>query len=76
MTNGELVRIVTDLVAGGDIRVGEGLDDDQRSEQGAWAQMSVDAAREQVGWTPTYASMHDGVANYVERYRAFLRLQA
>jgi nucleoside-diphosphate-sugar epimerase len=34
--------------------------------------LSVENARAQLGWEPRYASIRDGIAQYVEHHRAFV----
>ena len=34
--------------------------------------LSIESGRTQLGWEPTYRSIRDGLAEYIERYRAFL----
>ena len=34
--------------------------------------LSMENARQQLGWSPRYLDMRDGIAEYVARQRAFL----
>jgi nucleoside-diphosphate-sugar epimerase len=34
--------------------------------------ISIANAKAQLGWTPKYTSLRDGVRQYIEAYRAFL----
>jgi nucleoside-diphosphate-sugar epimerase len=33
--------------------------------------LSVENARTQLGWEPQYASLREGIEQYIEQYRAF-----
>jgi nucleoside-diphosphate-sugar epimerase len=71
-TTSELVEIVREVVPGADISVGEELAPGEDVVVGLRGRLSVDNAREQLGWEPTYGSLRDGVAQYAGQYRAFL----
>ena len=34
--------------------------------------ISIENARQQLGWTPRYASLREGIEEYIASYRAFL----
>jgi nucleoside-diphosphate-sugar epimerase len=34
--------------------------------------LSIANAREQLGWTPKFADLREGIAEYISRYRDFL----
>ena len=34
-------------------------------------QLSIENARSQLGWEPRFGSLRDGIAQYVDHYRAF-----
>ncbi len=71
-TTSELVAIVRDVVPGADVSVGNELGEGEELVVGLRGRVSVDNARAQLGWEPTYGSLHDGVAQYVQQYRSFL----
>ena len=70
-TGGDVGQIVRDLVPGAAIEVGDAWTDDDRAEQVFRGRISVDNAREQLGWQPQFADLKAGVADYVARFRAF-----
>jgi nucleoside-diphosphate-sugar epimerase len=72
VTASEVASIVRELEPSADIEIGEELAESDRFELNIRARLSVDNAREQLGWSPRYLEMRDGVAQYLERYRAFL----
>ena len=72
VTASEVARMVRDLVPGADLEIAGVLSDEDRLELGFRGVLSIENARRQLGWSPRYASVRDGIAEYVERYRAFL----
>lgn len=66
-----VAAIVRELVPEADIEIGEELGPNDRYELNIRGQLSIENARSQLGWAPRYRSMRDGVADYIERYRAF-----
>jgi nucleoside-diphosphate-sugar epimerase len=71
-TTGELAEIVKRLVPGADISVGPGLSDADRLEIRYRGVLSVQNAREQLGYEPQFAALEDGVADYVREYRRYV----
>ena len=71
-TTTEVARIVRELVLGSDVEIGEELSEAERPVVAMRGRLSIDNARAQLGWEPRYGSIRDGIAQYVEHYRAFL----
>jgi nucleoside-diphosphate-sugar epimerase len=68
----DVARIIKDLIPGSRIsisNVSTPLDDMEASFRGI---LSIANAREQLGWTPRFADLREGIAEYVSRYRDFL----
>ena len=72
VTTTEVARIVMELVPGADIEIGEELADAEKPIVELRGQLSIENAREQLGWEPQYGSVRDGIQRYVEDQRAFL----
>jgi UDP-glucose 4-epimerase len=72
VTAAQAAKLVTELVPGADIEIGDVLSADDQVELGFRGVLSIDNARRQLGWEPRYGSLRDGVAEYVATYRAFL----
>lgn len=72
VTTSEVARIVMELVPGADIEIGDELSEAERSIVALRGQLSIENARGQLGWEPAYRSVRDGIARYLEDYRAFL----
>ncbi|MGA2513982.1 MAG: NAD(P)-dependent oxidoreductase [Candidatus Limnocylindrales bacterium] len=68
----ELAAIVRDVVPGADIEIGDTLGPDDNFELSFRAPLSIENARQQLGWEPRFRSMRDGVAEYVARYREYV----
>jgi nucleoside-diphosphate-sugar epimerase len=71
-TTSEVAQIVRELVPGADIEIGEELSEAEKPVVALRGELDVDNARSQLGWEPQYASLRDGIAQYVEHYRAFV----
>lgn len=75
VTTVEVAEIVRELVPGADIEIGEELSEAERPVVALRGRLSIDNAREQLGWEPRYGSIRDGIARYLDDYRAFLAAQ-
>ena len=72
VTAAEVARIVRELVSGADIAIADALGPIDHLELRYRGRISIENARRQLGWEPTYRSVRDGIAEYIDRYRAFL----
>ncbi len=73
-TTSEVAEIVRDLT-GADVQIGEELSPVEEAVVALRGQLSIDNAREQLGWEPKYGSIRDGIAQYIDQYRAFYTSQ-
>ncbi len=71
-TASEVAEAVREAVPGAEIEVGDTLGENDRYELNIRARLSIENARRQLGWEPRYASIREGVAEYVDRYRTFI----
>jgi nucleoside-diphosphate-sugar epimerase len=71
-TGADVGAIVRDLVPGADVQIGDAWTDVDRAELPFRGEISIDNSREQLGWSPMFANLRDGIADYVDRLRAFL----
>ena len=71
VTTTEVAEIVRELVPGADVEIGEELSEAEKPVVALRGELSIENARSQLGWEPHYASIRDGIAQYVEQYRAF-----
>jgi nucleoside-diphosphate-sugar epimerase len=72
VTTTEVGQIVRELVPGADIEIGEDLSEAEKPVVALRGELSIENARAQLGWEPGYASIREGIAQYVEEYRAFV----
>jgi UDP-glucose 4-epimerase len=72
VTTTEVAQIVRELVPGADVEIGEELSEAEKPVVALRAELSIENARAQLGWEPQYASIRDGIAQYVEHYRAYV----
>src|SRR5262249_43776003 len=72
VTAGEVARIVMELVPGSEIEIPDVLTEADQMELPYRGRLSIENNRTQLGWAPRFRSIRDGLADYVERYRAFL----
>jgi UDP-glucose 4-epimerase len=72
VTTSEVAEIVRELVPEADVSIGEDLSEAEKPVVALRGELSIDNAREQLGWEPRYASIRDGIAQYLEHYRAFI----
>jgi nucleoside-diphosphate-sugar epimerase len=72
VTAARVAELVRELVPGADIEIADALGPNDHLELRYRGVISIANAREQLGWTPLYADIRAGLAEYVERYRAFL----
>jgi UDP-glucose 4-epimerase len=75
VTTTEVAQIVRDLVPGADVQIGEELSEAEKPVVALRGELSIENGRSQLGWEPRYASIHEGIAQYVEQYRAFVEAQ-
>jgi len=71
-TAARVAEIVRELVPGADIEIGGQLSEADHYELNMRGILSVENARQQLGWKPQYTDMREGVAEYLDRYRAFV----
>jgi UDP-glucose 4-epimerase len=74
-TTTEVAQIVRELVPGAQVEIGEELSEAERPVVAMRGRLSIENARTQLGWEPRYASIRDGIAQYIEEYRAFRAAQ-
>jgi nucleoside-diphosphate-sugar epimerase len=72
VTTTEVAQIVRELVPGADVEIGEELSEAEKPVAALRGELSIENARTQLGWEPQYASIRDGIAQYLEQYRAYV----
>jgi UDP-glucose 4-epimerase len=72
VTAAEVAEIVMELVPGSRIEIPDTLTEADQMELPYRGRLSIEPNRTQLGWEPRFKNVRDGLAEYVERYRAFL----
>ncbi len=72
VTAAQAAKLVEDLVPGSSVEVAEEMSPDDQMEASFRGVISIENARTQLGWEPRYASLQQGVQQYIDAYRAFL----
>ena len=72
VTAAEAAKHVQDLVPGSDIEVADVMTAEDQMEASFRGVISIENARRQLGWAPRYASLREGIAQYIAAYREFL----
>lgn len=71
-TGGDVGRIVAEMAPGSVVEIGDALTDADRAELRFRGMLSIENAKTQLGWTPRFDPLETGVAQYVDRFRAFV----
>ena len=72
VTAAEAARIVAELIPGSSIEISDTMTPDDEVEASFRGVLSIENARVQLGWTPRYGSLREGIAEYISAYRQFL----
>jgi nucleoside-diphosphate-sugar epimerase len=72
VTAAQAARIVAELVPGSSIEVADAMTPDDEVEASFRGVISIANAKAQLGWTPRYASLREGIQQYIDAYRTFL----
>ena len=72
VTTSEVAAVVREVVAGADVSIGDELSEGEKPVVALRGRLSIENARTQLGWEPTYGPIRDGIVQYAEQYRAFL----
>ncbi len=72
VTAAQAAALVAELVPGASIEISDEMTPDDEAEASFRGVISIENARTQLGWAPQFASLRDGVSEYIETYRTFL----
>jgi nucleoside-diphosphate-sugar epimerase len=72
VTARDAARLVSELIPGSDIEVADVMTPEDEMEASFRGVISIENARRQLGWSPAYANLRDGIGQYVAAYRAYL----
>jgi nucleoside-diphosphate-sugar epimerase len=76
VTASQAARLVSELVPGSSIEVSDVMSPDDEAEASFRGVISIANAKEQMSWTPRYASLREGIQQYIDAYRSFLAATA
>jgi nucleoside-diphosphate-sugar epimerase len=72
ITAAQAAELVAELVPGSDIQVADAMTAEDEMEASFRGVISIENAKQQLGWRPRYESLREGVSEYIAAYRAFL----
>jgi nucleoside-diphosphate-sugar epimerase len=72
VTAAQAARLVAELLPGSSIEVADAMTPDDEVEASFRGVISIANAKAQLGWTPRYGSLRDGIQQYIDSYRSFL----
>jgi nucleoside-diphosphate-sugar epimerase len=72
VTAAQAAGLVAELVPGSSIEIADAMTPDDEAEASFRGVLSIENARTQLGWTPRFGSLRDGIAEYIASYRSFL----
>jgi nucleoside-diphosphate-sugar epimerase len=72
VTAAQAARLVAELIPGSSIEVSDAMTPDDEVEASFRGLISIENAKAQLGWAPRFATLREGVQEYISRYRAFL----
>jgi len=72
VTAAQAAKLVAELVPGSSIEVADLMTPEDEVEASFRGVISIENARAQLGWTPRYRSLREGVSEYIQTYRNFL----
>jgi nucleoside-diphosphate-sugar epimerase len=72
VTAGKLAEIIKKLIPGADIEIGSGLSEADMLEIRYRGVLSIENARQQLGYEPEFGDIEKGVTNHIQVYRKYL----
>src|SRR5712692_5272839 len=72
VTAAQAARLVAELIPGSSIEVGDAMTPEDEVEASFRGVISIANAQAQLGWAPRFATLREGVQEYISTYRAFL----
>ncbi len=72
VTAAQAAKLVEELIPGSSIEVADVMTEEDEMEASFRGVISIDNARAQLGWEPRYASLPEGIQQYIDAYREFL----
>jgi nucleoside-diphosphate-sugar epimerase len=76
VTAAQAAELVEGLVPGSSVEVSDVMTPEDEVEASFRGVISIENARRQLGWEPRYASLREGIRQYIDAYRSFLAVHA
>ena len=73
VTAAQAAKLVAELVPGSSIEVADAMTAEDEIEASFRGVISIESAKRQLGWTPRYSSLREGIGEYVATYRTYLK---
>ena len=71
-TAGQVADIVKNIIPAADIEIGSGLTEFDAVAIRCRGMFDIGSARQQLGYTPRYTELREGIEDYIDTYRRFL----
>jgi nucleoside-diphosphate-sugar epimerase len=72
VTAAQAAKLVAELVPGSSIEVADAMTAEDEIEASFRGVISIENAKQQLGWTPRYSSLREGISEYIATYRTYL----
>jgi nucleoside-diphosphate-sugar epimerase len=72
VTAAQAAGLVAELIPGSSVEIADVMTPEDEVEASFRGVISIANAQAQLGWTPRYASLREGVQQYIDAYRSFL----
>ena len=72
VTAAQAAKLVEELVPGASIEIADVMTSEDEIEASFRGVISIENAKLQLGWTPTYSTLREGISEYIATYRAYL----
>ncbi|HSS93966.1 MAG TPA: NAD(P)-dependent oxidoreductase [Candidatus Dormibacteraeota bacterium] len=76
VTAAQAAKLVQDLLPGSSVEVADVMTPEDEVEASFRGVISIENARAQLGWAPRYASLREGIQQYIDTYRSSLTAAA
>jgi UDP-glucose 4-epimerase len=71
VTAGDVAAIVRELIPTADIHIGPGIPEEEKRDAETRGRFDMTAAIDQLGFSPRFADIKDGIADYIEKFHEY-----
>jgi nucleoside-diphosphate-sugar epimerase len=72
VTAAQAAAMVAELVPGSSVEVADAMTAEDEIEASFRGVISIENAKQQLGWTPRFVSLREGIQQYIDEYRSYL----